>query len=122
MHNRDAFWGAMGVPDVAKGIPFVARPVRALILEIGSFFEKPDPVICGDQFSGKGEWQASFGQVKGCDMIRATFLKLKAWLSPEAASSGAKAKGHSSVASAQLAESAKKTKRRAQRQARARNR
>ena len=85
-------------------------------------FEKADPAICGDQFSGKGEWQASFGQVKGCDMIRATLLKLKAWLSPEVASSGAKAKGHSSVASAQLAESAKKTKRRAQRQARARNR
>lgn len=89
-------------------------------------FERADPANCGDQFSGKGEWQTSLGQVKGSDMIRATLSKLKAWLSPDVVSSGAKpvgkAKGHSSAASAQLAESAKKTKRRAQRQARARNR
>jgi len=59
-------------------------------------------------------------------MIRATLSKLKAWLSPDVASGGGKpvgkTKGQSSAANAQLAEAAKKTKRRAQRQARARNR
>jgi len=59
-------------------------------------------------------------------MIRETLTKLKAWFLPGVPSTAAKpvAKGkkQSSPAQAPIAEAAKRTKRRAQRQARARNR
>ena len=57
-------------------------------------------------------------------MIRVTLSKLKAWFSPGIPNTAAKplVKGKSGPAHAQLAGTAKKSKRRAQRQARARNR
>lgn len=71
-----------------------------------------------------GEWQTSPYQAKGSKMIRYTLSKLKAWFSPAVPSTAAKpvAKGKSSPARTQPTRAAKTIKRRAQRQARARNR
>ena len=72
------------------------------------------------------EWQISSQRVKGSKMIRVTLSKLKAWFSPGVSSNSAnsinKSKMQSNPAPVQIAGSAKKTKRKAQRQARARNR